>query len=420
MKHETPHLLKFKKLQRRLGLRSWEAKGLLQSVWDFVGDNCPRGDVGRFSNEDIAFGIDFEGDFDPVIEALVETGWLEESEEHRLIIHDWKDHCEDRIKKRLQRAGMDFVSADSGGQRRTTADNGGHCPTTADSGGLPVPLPEPIPVPLPEPIPEPIPEPEPEPEPEPSSCSEVQALSEPAECEKRIQEPEVKSRPRVKEKNEPGVEEPEGQGREAELEGKVFEAGPFAGKESAEDATLLEDKVLLEFPTRGKPKTWGLTKLRIRELEETFDGVDIVSEARKAKQWVRDHPGRRKTSKGMPRFLSGWISRSVDSGRFAKRPASGETTAERFEEDFNAWYAGGCIGEAPYVPESEEEVLERRTVALGHIKASFTGLEDLTIPMMERATTLFYADGQHEHVKVPWESPAFGETCKLVLSGALA
>ena len=71
----------------------------------------------------------------------------------------------------------------------------------------------------------------------------------------------------------------------------------------------------MEFPTKGKTKTWGLTDLKLTEYRESFPGLNIDAELRKARQWCRDNSAKRKTGRGMTRFLGTWLSRANDSGR---------------------------------------------------------------------------------------------------------
>lgn len=110
VKKETVNLLKFKKLQAMGGFSLWEATGLLQALWLFAARETPQGDIGRFSNEDIAYAIEFPLErIDRAVEVLVATRWLDASEVHRLVVHDWRDHCEDAVKMRLVRAGLPFA-----------------------------------------------------------------------------------------------------------------------------------------------------------------------------------------------------------------------------------------------------------------------------------------------------------------------
>jgi len=95
MKHQTPTLPKFKKLKRRLGLsKDRDAMGLLESLWLLAQKSAHRGDVGRqLDNEDIAIELEWDGDADSLISALVETRWLDRCVENRLVIHNWADHA---------------------------------------------------------------------------------------------------------------------------------------------------------------------------------------------------------------------------------------------------------------------------------------------------------------------------------------
>lgn len=109
MKAGTDRKAKFRQLQRDLKLPRYAAVGLLQSIWDFAAVNTPAGDLGRFSDEDIALDIEYEGSPDELIEALVNRRWLDRCDDHRLVIHDWPDHCEDGIHLRLAREGKVFA-----------------------------------------------------------------------------------------------------------------------------------------------------------------------------------------------------------------------------------------------------------------------------------------------------------------------
>lgn len=104
VKHGTENKLKFKKLQRRLDLSLWQAKGLLQTLWDFARGNAPAGDVGKYEDDELAIGIDWRGDPQDLISALIDNGWLDRIDgPGRLIIHDWWEHCEDSIHMQLAR-----------------------------------------------------------------------------------------------------------------------------------------------------------------------------------------------------------------------------------------------------------------------------------------------------------------------------
>lgn len=122
MKRGTDLLLKFKKLKMQLRMPLWQVKGLLQSLWDFTAENALEGNIGRWTNEEIALGIEWEGDPDELIRVLVATRWVDAHPADRLVIHDWQEECEDYIKKRLTRKRQSVV--DAGGQNLPPVTDG--------------------------------------------------------------------------------------------------------------------------------------------------------------------------------------------------------------------------------------------------------------------------------------------------------
>ena len=126
-------------------------------------------------------------------------------------------------------------------------------------------------------------EPPPLSEPEPPSISEQEPVSEP-------QDSLV-------------AEQPAGLRRPAEEEGEP-------------ETPQSNEPVILTFPTVGTPsKQWHLCECKYREYVDAFPDLDVLGEFRKALQWLRDHPQRRKTPKGMPGFLGAWLGRAQDRRR---------------------------------------------------------------------------------------------------------
>lgn len=110
MKSGTEAKLKFKQLQRRLNLAVWQARGLLDTLWNFAANNCPAGDIGRFSDEEIAIGIDWRDDHAALIDALVACRWIDRIDPPaRLVIHDWPEHCEYEVHKTLAKRAEAFA-----------------------------------------------------------------------------------------------------------------------------------------------------------------------------------------------------------------------------------------------------------------------------------------------------------------------
>ena len=93
MKVKTTASVKFMRLKRRLSLSHYKTVGLLESLWIITAQNAPDGNIGKFSNEDLAAMVEWEGSADELIAGLVDTGWLDSCPVDRLVVHDWLDHC---------------------------------------------------------------------------------------------------------------------------------------------------------------------------------------------------------------------------------------------------------------------------------------------------------------------------------------
>lgn len=109
MKTGTPDTMKFKKLKRRLNVSLSKTVGTLDLLWMATAKSAPQGDIGRFSNEEIAIECDWDGDPDELVAALTECGWLDPHNECRLVVHDWADHAPNHVANNLKRWGKSFL-----------------------------------------------------------------------------------------------------------------------------------------------------------------------------------------------------------------------------------------------------------------------------------------------------------------------
>ena len=81
MKRTTDGHPKLLELMDRLGLRRWEAFGLLECLWHFTAKFTPIGNIGKFSDETIARSLDWDRTSPAdLISALVDVGWLDPCE----------------------------------------------------------------------------------------------------------------------------------------------------------------------------------------------------------------------------------------------------------------------------------------------------------------------------------------------------
>ncbi|HUA82651.1 MAG TPA: hypothetical protein VMB85_02255 [Bryobacteraceae bacterium] len=126
------------------------AVGYLELLWHFTAEFAPRGDIGKFDDDRIEAAMDWHGKRGRLISALIDSKWMDPHSECRLYVHDWSEHADEAVRKRLSRSGQEFVrvAPKVTGHRRDTgskaADSGGFCP---DMSRPPEPEPEPEPEP---------------------------------------------------------------------------------------------------------------------------------------------------------------------------------------------------------------------------------------------------------------------------------
>jgi hypothetical protein len=99
---------RMRELMQNLELSKCEAVGILEILWHLAATEAPRGNIGKMDNESIAFGIDWEREPEELISGLIKAGWLVESAEHRLIVHNWSACCEDGVDAQLFREGATY------------------------------------------------------------------------------------------------------------------------------------------------------------------------------------------------------------------------------------------------------------------------------------------------------------------------
>lgn len=118
MIHTADAKPKFKRLAHRLAtltqcsVVSGElvAKGVLSGLWHLTIRETPLGNVGRLCDADIAIGIGWFGDAEPLLDALIACGWLDRHPDHRLVVHDWHDWAPNFVKGNVVKHGKQFAS----------------------------------------------------------------------------------------------------------------------------------------------------------------------------------------------------------------------------------------------------------------------------------------------------------------------
>lgn len=150
MKRGTIEHPKTMMLSGLLEVERFAAVGILECLWHFTARYAPRGDVGKFSDQVIADAIGWRKDAKQFVQALIQSGWLDEDSECRLLIHDWSEHADDTVNKYLKRSKQRFFDGrkpyDKGGNKsRKCRDK------VVTNPCLPSPVPEPSPSPSPSP-----------------------------------------------------------------------------------------------------------------------------------------------------------------------------------------------------------------------------------------------------------------------------
>lgn len=106
------------------------------------------------------------------------------------------------------------------------------------------------------------------------------------------------------------------QEQEQEQEQEV-EASEDLGFCAEPDEPAPAPQPVLEFPCVGN-RAWPLYPAKLEEYRESFPGIDVLAECRRARQWLLDNPKRRKTYDGMARYLGNWLGKEQNRG--GRRP----------------------------------------------------------------------------------------------------
>jgi hypothetical protein len=92
-----------------LSIPKAQAVGILEMLWHFTATYSPRGDIGKWRNREIAEAVFWDDNPDDLVAGLVHSEWLDEDAEYRLVVHDWADHADQCVQRKLKRAGEDFI-----------------------------------------------------------------------------------------------------------------------------------------------------------------------------------------------------------------------------------------------------------------------------------------------------------------------
>ncbi len=96
----------------RLGIKLPTAIGHLELLWAFTSTKTPQGNIGKWPDGAIAMACHWEGDPRQFVQALIDARLVDESHQHRLLIHDWTEHAQSWVRMKLAKAKLPFLTAE--------------------------------------------------------------------------------------------------------------------------------------------------------------------------------------------------------------------------------------------------------------------------------------------------------------------
>ena len=263
---------KFRRLVHLLREPVSHIRGYLECMWDvgYEAGNPLLGD-----EMDVRLATEYPGDSSKITEALANcggqgrAGFIEQLPDGQYAIHDLLDNAPDYVRKRArresERKNKDLRTnyPPNGGQWRPTPD----CQDRSDRTPAPAPAPAPAPK---------------------EKATAAQSSPEPPQA-----------------------------AASGEHEPREDEAQCGTGARNWEDPnpSIVASPLVLSFDVVGTgAKLWGLNQSKIDQYRESFPGVNVLAECRRARQWLIDNPRKRKTPAGMPSFLHHWLSKAQNEG----------------------------------------------------------------------------------------------------------
>ena len=79
------------------------------------------------------------------------------------------------------------------------------------------------------------------------------------------------------------------------------------------------EPAVVSLPTNVAGAEVGVSQAQIDDYAATYPGVDVPQQLREMRRWLIDNPAKRKTAKGMGRFINSWLSKEQDHGTNSPR-----------------------------------------------------------------------------------------------------
>lgn len=108
-------------------------------------------------------------------------------------------------------------------------------------------------------------------------------------------------------------EKPKGKGKAKEESKNIKDNANKKDTYYTEPETSASVPAIIELPLNDK-SLYPITQKDIDEWSSLYPAVDVMQELRKMKGWLGANATKRKTSRGIKRFINSWLSREQDKG----------------------------------------------------------------------------------------------------------
>lgn len=95
-----------------LGIELPTAIGHLELLWAFTAKQSPRGDIGKWTDGAIARACFWTGSPETFLKALLKIGLIDHHGTHRLVVHDWPEHCPNWVRAKLGKLKLTFITTE--------------------------------------------------------------------------------------------------------------------------------------------------------------------------------------------------------------------------------------------------------------------------------------------------------------------
>ena len=130
---------------------------------------------------------------------------------------------------------------------------------------------------------------------------------------------------------------------------------PNDEEEPEEYAEVLQEPPLIMLPLNDG-KEYPITTSMAEEWQQLYQATNVVTELRKMRGWLLADPARRKTKRGILRFVTNWLSRAQDSGSRGKSTQGRQDVLPDYYQQMKTGSEPEAVEEMNFNREEYEEI----------------------------------------------------------------